>query len=108
MAVQLFQVVVSNIFADLDDNAGNSLFSLRTYPIEAKIWSSSNSCYNRRQTQQQQSSNAVSPKPTYNRQTLTPVCVKIAALRTLELILNLVRLKVQLSSWLGNARSHGS
>ncbi|XP_025811285.1 uncharacterized protein LOC112889030 isoform X5 [Panicum hallii] len=89
MAVQLFQVVVSNIFADLDDNAGNSLFSLRTYPIEAKIWSSSNSCYNRRQTQQQQSSNAVSPKPTYNRQTLTPVCVKIAALRTLELILNL-------------------
>ncbi|XP_022681503.1 uncharacterized protein LOC101761096 isoform X3 [Setaria italica] len=89
MAVQLFQVVVSNIFADLDDDAGSSSYSLRTYPIEATIWSSSKSSDNRRQTQQLQSSIAVSSEPTCNRQLMPPLCVKIAALETLELILNL-------------------
>lgn len=90
MAVQLFQVVVSNIFADLDDDAGSSSYSLRTYPIEATIWSSSKSSDNRRQTQQLQSSIAVSSEPTCNRQLMPPLCVKIAALETLELILNLL------------------
>ncbi|KAL6909796.1 hypothetical protein ACP4OV_001455 [Aristida adscensionis] len=54
MAVQLLQVVITNIFVDLDDSTAGS-----------------------------------SSNPTSNSQMMAPLCVKIAALETLEVLLNM-------------------
>lgn len=61
--MQLLQVVISNIFADLDDKSGSSLSAACTDP---------------------------GSEPTCNRQMMAPLCVKIGALETMEVLLNVV------------------
>lgn len=87
MVMHLLQVVVSNIFADLDDNSGSNLFLLSTDPTGATSWSPSKSSSSSNQAPQLQSSAVVSSER-YGRRLMAPLCVKIAALETLELLLN--------------------
>lgn len=99
--MHLLQVVVSNIFADLDDNSGSNLFLLSTDPTGATSWSPSKSSSSSNQAPQLQSSAVVSSER-YGRRLMAPLCVKIAALETLELLLNVVCVKFQLCFFLGN------
>lgn len=90
MVMQLLQVVISNIFADLDDNSRSSLFPARTDPVQAATWSPLEGSSNMEQRQQLQSSTVLSSEYTCTRQIVAPLCVKIGALETLEVLFNVV------------------
>jgi hypothetical protein len=112
MSLHLLEVIVSNAVGDLDDSCVNEMTLLSTNPTKATSESSSKS-YSKKRKQEPQIQNshasglekaAVSPKKRKTSSTptaskgmtpetasyVTPLCIKIAALETLEILLNVV------------------
>ena len=118
MSLHLLEVIVSNAVGDLDDNCVKEMNLFSTNPSKGTSESSSKS-YSKKRKQEPQIQNshasglekaAISPKkmktssmPTSSKgmtpetpgdvRMFTPLCVKIAALETLEILLNVVCLK---------------
>ncbi|TVU09026.1 hypothetical protein EJB05_42465 [Eragrostis curvula] len=88
MVMQLLQVVISNVFYDLNDNSGRSLLSACIDPVKTIILSPSKSSSNVEQRHQVQSSTVTSSESICNSQIMSPLCAKIGALETLEVLLN--------------------
>ncbi|KAM0898062.1 hypothetical protein ACQ4PT_022152 [Festuca glaucescens] len=110
MSLHLLEVIVSNAVGDLDDSCVNEMTLLSTNPTKVTNESSSKS-YSKKRKQEPQIQNshasglekaAVSPKKRKTSSTpttskgmtpetasyVTPLCIKIAALETLEILLN--------------------
>ncbi|XP_047091380.1 proline-, glutamic acid- and leucine-rich protein 1 isoform X5 [Lolium rigidum] len=110
MSLHLLEVIVSNAVGDLDDSCVNEMTLLSTNPTKVTFESSSKS-YSKKRKQEPQIQNshasglekaAVSPKKRKTSSTptaskgmtpetasyVTPLCIKIAALETLEILLN--------------------
>jgi hypothetical protein len=117
--MHLLEAIVSNSVADLDDSCGQDMTSLSTKPTIATNESSSKS-YSKKRKQETDSQNlhvsgsdktVISPKKrksssmsttsetTADVRMLTPLSVKLAALETLEILLNVV---CQLSHYCSN------
>ncbi|KAG8075723.1 hypothetical protein GUJ93_ZPchr0006g43460 [Zizania palustris] len=86
MAMYLIQVVVSNIFSDLNDNSGSNISGSSRDPVGETNWSSSKKSSSSNQTWQK--STSVSPESSCIRKSMPSLCVKTAALETLEVLLN--------------------
>ncbi|XP_047091379.1 proline-, glutamic acid- and leucine-rich protein 1 isoform X4 [Lolium rigidum] len=110
MSLHLLEVIVSNAVGDLDDSCVNEMTLLSTNPTKVTSESSSKS-YSKKRKQEPQIQNshasglekaAASPKKRKTSSTptaskgmtpetasyVTPLCIKIAALETLEILLN--------------------
>ena len=112
MSLHLLEVIVSNAVGDLDDSCVSEITLFSTNPSKVTNESSAKS-YSKKRKQEPQIQNshasalekaAISPKkrktssmPTPETaadvKMFTPFCVKIAALETLEILLNVVCLK---------------
>ncbi|KAL5199519.1 hypothetical protein ABZP36_020722 [Zizania latifolia] len=88
MAMYLIQVVVSNISSDLNDNSGSNISGSSRDPVGETNWSSSKKSSRSNQTLHGQKSTAVSPESSCIRKSMPSLCVKTAALETLEVLLN--------------------
>jgi hypothetical protein len=112
MSLHLLEVIVSNAVGDLDDSCVNEMTLFSTNPTKVTNESSSKS-YSKKRKQEPQIQNshasglekaANSPKKRKTSSTpttskgmtpetaadVTPLCIKIAALETLEILLNVV------------------